>query len=77
MEKNATATRLGVELHADVRGAEALDDTLRPGEVHAAGDIAVLLDQRVIWAIQEAHVAGGFDLGFVTGATQQFEQPPD
>ena len=48
VEDDAAAARLGVELHGHVRGAEALDDSLGPGQVHPAGQVAVLLDQGVV-----------------------------
>ena len=77
MEDHATPTRLGSDFDADVRLPETVDDPLRPGEVHPARQVAVLLDEGVIRAVAEAHIARGFDLRLIASAAQEVQEAPE
>jgi hypothetical protein len=48
VEHDTAATGLGCQLDLDLGDTEAVHDALGPGQVHAAGNVAMLGDEGVI-----------------------------
>ena len=54
MEDDAATARIGGQFDRDIRLAETIDDALGPGDIHPAGQVAMVLDEGVVRAIPEA-----------------------
>ena len=74
MEHDAAPAIFRRELDADLADAEAIDDALRPGDVHGAGDVSMIGRDRAIRAVPQADRPVGFDERLVAGAIEDVDE---